>query len=373
MATYNAPSTTNASPAPLDLESFLRMAVAQNVSDIHLRVGSPPLLRRDGDIVPTKLLPVDEATMLKFAQDIAPAHIGDKVQHLLDYDFGFELKESARFRVNFFHESNHLGLVLRVIPKKIPSIEDLGLPPILKNLTALNKGLVLVTGPTGAGKTTTLASLLNLINLTQPKHIITLEDPIEFRYTNERSIFTQRELGLDTDSFPNGIKYALRQDPDVILIGEMRDRETISSALHAAETGHLVFSTLHTVDAVQTINRIINIYEPFERDSVRRQLANVLQATLSQRLVRKVEGKGRIAVLEIMMVTPAIRDYMIRDEVEEIYQLMKTGTYDGMCNLNTALFRASKNGFISAEEALRVSDNQIELQMMLRGAYQGSA
>jgi twitching motility protein PilT len=366
-------TTSSTSPkAGMDLDIFLRMAVAQGVSDIHLRVGHPPVMRKDGDMTRTKLSPLTEADIQDFVRRIVPPKILPRLKNRTDFDFSFLLDNICRFRVNLFYEMNQIGLVLRLIPLKIPSLDDLGHPPVMNHFTTLHKGLVLVTGPTGSGKSTTLAAILNTINRTQDKHIITLEDPVEYVYQNERCVVTQRQLGSDTDSFPNGIKYALRQDPDVLLIGEMRDRETIMAALHAAETGHLVFSTLHTTDSVQTINRIINAFEPFEREPIRNQLAGVLQGTISQRLVKKAEGKGRIAVAEIMIVSPAIRDYILRDEMGEIYQLLNNAEFEGACSLNHSLHKAYQNNFITAEEALATSDNPSELQQLLRGAYHGS-
>lgn len=364
---------TDQAEMPIDLETFLRMAVAQGVSDIHLRAGFPPVLRKDGDMVQTRLGPLTEQAINLFAKKIIPPRVLPLLKNRLDFDFGFEFEGAARFRVNLFYEMGRLGLVMRLISLKIPTLDDLGHPTAIKRFSDLNQGLVLVTGPTGSGKSTTLAALLNTINTDRQLHIITLEDPVEYVYKSQKSVVTQRQLGLDTDSFPNGIKYALRQDPDVLLIGEMRDRETMMAALHAAETGHLVFSTLHTTDAVQTISRIINAFEPFEREPVRHQIAGVLQGTVAQRLVKKAEGKGRVAVAEIMTVTPAIRDYIIRDQMDEIYQLLKAGEYEGACSLNHALYRAVRNGYISPEDAIETSDNRTELQQMLRGAYHGSS
>ncbi len=356
----------------IDLDIFLKMAIAQGVSDVHLRVGSPPVMRKDNDMTVTKLPPLTERAIQDFAKKIIPEKVLPKLKNRMDFDFGFYMESMARFRVNLFYEMGQLGLVMRVIPLKIPTLDDLGHPPVIARFADLNKGLVLVTGPTGSGKSTTLAALLNTINATQHCHIITLEDPVEYVYTSQKSVVTQRQIGLDTDNFPNGIKYALRQDPDVLLIGEMRDRETIMAALHAAETGHLVFSTLHTTDSVQTINRIINAFEPYEREAIRHQLGNVLQGTISQRLVKKAEGKGRLAVAEIMVVSPAIRDYIMRDEMDEIYQLLNSAEFEGACSLNHSLYRAYRNGFITAEEALATSENQQELQQMIRGAFHGS-
>jgi twitching motility protein PilT len=375
------PPVSVESPAPLgdasnqpaiDLDTFLRMAVAQGVSDIHLRVGSPPILRKDGDMLPTKIPPLTEASIQQFTKGIIPEKILPRLKNRTDFDFSFMLDNMCRFRVNLFYEMGRLGLVMRLIPLKIPTLDELGHPPVIARFAELHKGLVLMTGPTGSGKSTTLAALLNTINRTQYKHIITLEDPVEYVYKSDHSVVTQRQLGLDTDSFPNGVKYALRQDPDVILIGEMRDRETMMSALHAAETGHLVFSTLHTTDSVQTINRIINAFEPYERDPIRNQLAGVLQGTISQRLVKKAEGKGRLAVSEIMVVSPAIRDYILRDEMGEIYQLLNNAEFEGARSLNNSLYWACRNNLITPDEALASSENPTELQQMIRGAFHGT-
>ncbi len=357
----------------IDLDTFLRMAVAQGVSDIHLRVGSPPVMRKDGEMTQTKMPPLTEIAIQQFAKSIIPEKILPRLKNRTDFDFSFMLDNICRFRVNLFYEMGRLGLVMRLITLKIPTLDELGHPAVLTRFADLHKGLVLVTGPTGSGKSTTLAALLNTINRTQHKHIVTLEDPVEYVYQSDHSVVTQRQLGLDTDSFPNGIKYSLRQDPDVILIGEMRDRETMMAALHAAETGHLVFSTLHTTDSVQTINRIINAFEPYERDPIRNQLAGVLQGTVSQRLVKKAEGKGRLAVAEIMVVSPAIRDYILRDEMGEIYQLLNNAEFEGARSLNNSLYWAFRNNLITPEDALATSENPTELQQMLRGAFHGTS
>jgi twitching motility protein PilT len=355
-----------------DIETFLHVSVAQGISDIHLRVGAPPMVRKDGLIVKTKLPVVTRDRMRKIAQLIVPRPMQHLMDSRYDLDFSIDMKGLARFRANMFHDLGNIGFVLRVIPLNIPTVEALQLPPVLKELTKVTKGLVLVTGPTGSGKSTTLASLLDNINNYQQKHIVTLEDPIEFMHSNKKCVFTQRQLGMDTDTFPNGLKYALRQDPDVILIGEMRDRDTISSALKAAETGHLVFSTLHTTDAVQTINRIINAFEPYEREPIRLQIAATLQGTIAQKLVKRSEGKGRVPATEILVVTPAVRDYIARDEIDNIYQLLSTGDYDGMMSMNMSLYKLVKNNLIAPEEAIEASNSPNELHQMLRGAFHGS-
>jgi twitching motility protein PilT len=368
----SAPRVT-ADDAEIDLDGFLKLAVAQGISDIHLRAGYPPVMRKDGDMIITKLPVLSEATIQSFARRMIPEKLVPRLKNRTDFDLSYHLESMARFRVNFFYEMGHLGVVMRLIPLHIPTIEDLGHPPVIHRFTELNKGLVLLTGPTGSGKSTTLASMLNTINRTQRKHIVTLEDPVEYLYHNEQSVITQRQLGLDTDSFPSGIKYALRQDPDVLLIGEMRDTETIMAAMHAAETGHLVFSTLHTIDAVQTINRIINAFEPHAREPIRNQLSEILMGVISQRLVKKSEGSGRLAVAEIMEVTPAIRDYIQRDEMGEIYQMLNGGELEGVRSLNHALYRAYQNQFVTAEEAIKTSGNPTELQQMMRGAFHGTS
>ena len=366
--------TTNFEPARqnIELETFLRMAVSQGVSDIHLRVGTPPALRRDGEMHLTKLPAMDETSILRFARGIFPDPMFNQIKDKKDVDFSFELDGVSRFRVNLFYELNKLGLVLRIIPLKIPSMESMDLPSSLKQFTELHRGLVLVTGPTGSGKSTTLAAMLNTINERDHRHIITLEDPIEFVHQDKQSIITQRQIGLDTDNFLTGIKQSLRQDPDVILIGEMRDRETILAAVQAAETGHLVFSTLHTADSVQTINRIINAFQPHERDPIRIQLASVLQGAVSQRLITKAEGRGRIAVNEVLVVTSTVRDYILKNEMEEIYHILNGGGYEGMMSLNHSLLRAFQNNQITAEAAISTSENPVQLNQMLRGAYHGT-
>jgi twitching motility protein PilT len=366
-------ASANQTEPQLEIETFLRMAIAQGVSDIHLRVACPPVLRKDGLMVITKLPALTEESIARFCDNIMPQSITLKTANKTDFDFSFMFENLCRFRVNGFYEMNQLGLVLRLIPVQIPTLEALMMPPVLQRFAGMHKGLVLMTGPTGSGKTTTLAALLNHINHTASKHIITLEDPVEFVYTEAKSVVTQRQMGLDTDNFVTGIKYALRQDPDVMLIGEMRDRETMMAAVHAAETGHMVFSTLHTTDAVQTINRIINVFEPHERDNMRMQLGEVLQGVVSQRLVPRADGKGRVAVSEILVVTPTVRDYILKNRMDEIYQLINNGDYEGMMSLNHSLYRAYRNGYITVEQALNFTNNETEFQQMIRGAYHGSS
>lgn len=360
-----------ASELKFEIEPFLKIAVKQGVSDIHLRVNSVPVVRKDGLIMKTKYDSITEQTMDTILNTVVPPKIQHKIKTSFDFDFSIEMPDVARFRVNFFKDYGRPGLVLRVVPIDIPSIEELYLPPTLRDFLNCNNGLVLVTGPTGSGKSTTLATILDYLNNTQQKHVITLEDPIEFIHRNKKSVFTQRQLGNDTDNFPNALKYALRQDPDIILIGEMRDRETMLSALKAAETGHLVFSTLHTTDAVQTINRIINSFEPHERDSIRIQLAAVLRGTVAQRLLKKKDNKGRVPATEVLMVTPSAVDYIARNEIEKIYDLIKEGGTSGMMNLNASMLKLVKADLISPETSVESSNNPNEMKQMLQGVFHG--
>jgi len=355
-----------------EIHSFLNLSVKQGVSDIHLRVNSVPIVRKDGVVLKTKYPPISEQDMEDIVKVIVPQKLYHKVKTTFDFDFSIEMTNVARFRVNLLHDLGNVGLVLRVIPLEVPSIEDLYLPPSLKEFTTYNNGLVLITGPTGSGKSTTLATILHYLNQNSQKHVVTLEDPIEFIHNNSKCVFTQRQLGVDTDSFPNGIKYALRQDPDVILIGEMRDMETIFSALKAAETGHLVFSTLHTTDAVQTINRIINAFQPYERDAIRMQIASVLRGTVAQKLIKKRDNKGRVPATEVLVVTPAAKDYIERNEIDRIYDLINKGSFNNMMSLNMSLLKLVKAGLISEEAGIEQSNNPNELQQMLKGAFHGS-
>ena len=356
-----------------DIEAFLKISVEQGASDIHLRVGAPPMIRKDGLMLKTKMPLLTVVEINKVIDLLVPKKIRARIDSAYDIDFSVEVPDVSRFRINLLHDLGKLGLVLRVIPYNIPSLENLSMPPILKSFTDLNNGLVLVTGPTGCGKSTTIASLIDYLNQNKQKHIVTLEDPIEFIHTSKKCIFTQRQLGIDTDSFPNGLKYALRQDPDIILIGEMRDRETITSALKAAETGHLVFSTLHTTDAVQTINRIINAFEPHEREAIRLQIASTLRGTVTQKLIKRADNRGRVPATEILMVTPGVRDYIARDEIEKIYEIIKTSDYDGMMSMNMSLVRLVEANLITQDTALQMSDQPTELEIMLKGAFHGTS
>lgn len=355
-----------------DVIRFLSEAVEKGASDVHLRTDEPPALRKDGKIFKTKLEPLTEADIFSIIEIMVPSSIKNKAFEVFDLDFAYEIKGVSRFRVNLCRELGRISIVIRVVSYTILGIEELNLPKSISNFANLTNGIILITGPTGSGKSTTIASLIDYINKNYQKHIITIEDPVEFIYTDKKSIITQRQIEIDTSSFPDGIKYALRQDPDVILIGEIRDQETMKSALKASETGHLVFATMHTNDAIQTINRIINFFDPKDRDFVRKQLAETLRGTIAQRLIPKQDGQGRIPACEVLVVTPTIKDFIIKDELEQIYALVKKGNFNDMITLNASLFNLIQKNLITKENALNYSDNKVELEQYIRGVYHGT-
>ena len=355
-----------------DINAFLRKAVEEGVSDVHLRIDEVPVVRKDGKIVKTNYPVIKEKDISHVLNVVLPKYLRTKVQAAFDLDFSYEIKGISRFRINLARQLGNTSLVFRIIPYEIPSFAELKLPPALNMFAKFHSGIVLVTGPTGSGKSTTIASLIDLINKNERKHIITIEDPIEFIYSNKNCIITQRQVEIDTLSFPDGVKYALRQDPDVILIGEIRDLETLTSAMKAAGTGHLVIASLHTNAAIQTVNRIVGMFDPKDRDGVRKQLAETLRACVAQKLLPLKSGHGRIPACEIMVVTPTIKDFIIKDELEQIYDLVKKGSYNDMITMNMSLLQLIKEGLISKETAVEVSDNKVEIEQMLRGAYHGT-
>ncbi len=355
-----------------DINEFLKIAVREGVSDVHLRIGEVPVVRKDGKIVKTDYPAIREKDISHVLNVVLPKYLRTKVQSAFDLDFSYEIKGISRFRINMARQLGNTSLVFRIIPYEIPTFAELRLPPALNQFSKFNSGIILITGPTGSGKTTTIASLIDLINKNERKHIVTIEDPIEFIYSNKSCIITQRQVEIDTLSFPEGVKYALRQDPDVILIGEIRDLETLTSAMKAAETGHLVIASLHTNDAIQTVNRIVGMYDPKDRESVRKQLAETLKACVAQKLLPLKSGHGRVPACEIMVITPTIKDFIIKDELEQIYDLVKKGSYNDMITMNMSLMQLIKEGMISKDTAIEVSDNKVEIEQMLRGAYHGA-
>lgn len=351
--------------------NFLKSAVADGASDVHLRVDNPPAVRKTGKIYKTKMDVLKDTDIIKAIEATVPSNFSAKVFSEYDIDYSFEIKNVSRFRINVGRELGKPMMSIRMIPNQIPTFKELNLPEHLENFSKINNGIILITGQTGSGKSTTLASMINYINQNYMKHIITIEDPIEFVFEDSKCIITQRQLMIDTGSFPDGVKYALRQDPDVILIGEIRDKETLTSALKAAETGHLVLTTLHTNDTVQTINRIINFYEPSDRDFVRKQIAETMKAVVSQKLLATADGKSRVPACEILVSTPTVKDFIIKDKLSDVYELVKCGSYNDMITMNMSIFDWYTKGIITEEEAIEKSDNINELKQMLRGAYHG--
>ncbi|MBR1424192.1 PilT/PilU family type 4a pilus ATPase [bacterium] len=354
------------------IEDFLRQAVSVGASDAHICEGERPAIRVAGQIMRINLPPITAEDMEFVIRTVAPAHLKDRITRFFDIDFSYEIQGCSRFRVNMSRQLGKTAMVIRAIPYYIKTFNELNLSNTLEQFAGFNNGLVLVTGPTGSGKSTTIASLIDYINSTVAKHIITIEDPVEFIFSNKKSIISQRQLLIDTPSFSDGVKYSLRQDPDVIFIGEIRDRETVESALNAAETGHLVVSTLHTNDAVQSVTRIINLFDPNERSFVRSQIGNTLRGTISQKLVPSADGSSRYPAAEILVVTPTVKDFIVKDELEQIYELVKNGSFDNMTTMNMSIYKLYQEGKITKETAIEYSDNKHEIEQMIRGVYRGT-
>jgi twitching motility protein PilT len=338
----------------LDIIGLLEETVRKGASDLHLLEGLPPTLRVDGDLFPLGPKPLTSADLYSFLDQLLPEDRKNMFLKEKELDFAYEFKGRARFRINLYVQRGSIAFAIRFIPYEIPKLEDLNLPPVLKELTRRQSGLILVTGPTGSGKSTTLASMINLINEERSLHVVTIEDPIEYVYTPRRCVISQREVGEDTHSFGNALKHVLRQDPDVILIGEMRDLETMQAAITAAETGHLVFSTLHTTSAPQTVDRIIDVFPPHQQSQIRSQLSITLEAVITQRLLKKAGG-GRVPACEILIATPALRNLIREGKTHQIYSLMELGREYGMQTMEDALNDLLRKRQITREEASSVA------------------
>lgn len=355
----------------MDLAELLKHAVDYGASDLHLTASRPPMLRLSGKLLPsgydTELGPDDTKTLIySILTDDQKAKFEE--EHELDFSIG--IPGISRFRVNVFMQRGCVSGVFRTIGENIPSCQDLGLGEVIQQLAMLPRGLVCVTGPTGCGKSTTLAAMINLVNQEKDAHIITIEDPIEFLHPHIRSTINQRELGSDTYSFPRALKAVLREDPNVILVGEMRDLETIAAALTLAETGHLVLSTLHTQDAAQTVDRIIDVFPPYQQEQIRVMLASTLKGVISQVLVSRADGQGRVAAREILVVTAAISALIREGKTHQIYSAIQTGATHGMCTMEKSLAELCQAGFISAEDALSKSNHPHELRPLLSSRQQ---
>lgn len=354
----------------MDINELLTTAVSKSASDLHVKVGTYPIVRVNGELAPMdnkgKITQEDAVSIISaIMSDVQKRRYIEKKE----VDLSYGIPGLGRFRVNIFQQRGTIGMVFRVIPMKISTIEELGLPKILEKLAIEPRGLILVTGTTGSGKSTTLAAMIEHINLYKTMHIMTIEDPIEFLYKDKKSLINQREIGTDADTFSNALRSALRQDPDVILVGEMRDFETIQTALMAAETGHLVLSTLHTVDASETINRIITIFPPYQQKQVRMQLASVLKGVASLRLVPKADGKGRVAAVEVMISTATIRDCVTDPEkTTRLHDIIAAGASQyGMQTFDQALYKLYTQGLITYEEALRRCNNPDDFALKVKG------
>jgi twitching motility protein PilT len=354
----------------MHINDLLKIAVTSGASDLHIKVGSYPMMRVNGTLVVAseakRLDRVDTEAMAAalFSQD----HV-EKFRRAQEVDLAYSVAGLGRFRCNVFQQRGTVGLVMRVIPTRIKTIDELGLPPVLKRIASEERGLVLVTGTTGSGKSTTLAAMIDYINTSRAAHIMTVEDPIEYLHRDHHSLVNQREVAVDTNSFSHALRSALRQDPDVILVGEMRDFETVETALLAAETGHLVLSTLHTLDATETINRIITVFPPHQQRQVRIQLAAVLKAAISQRLLPRADGMGRVAAVEVMVATAFIRDCIVdKDKTSMIHGAIAAGTSQyGMQTFDQSIFSLYQQGFVTLEEALRWASNVDEFKLKVQG------
>ncbi|MFN8111455.1 MAG: type IV pilus twitching motility protein PilT [Thermoleophilia bacterium] len=350
----------------IDFADLVTTVLDSGASDLHLAVGAPPVMRRHGELVPIGKHILTSQDTRELVYGILTQDLRQRLETNLEIDFSYQVPGRARFRVNAYYQRAVLGCAFRVVPTDLKTLAELKLPTSIGDWTTKPRGLVLVTGPTGSGKSTTLAALIDEINTTRSCHIITIEDPIEFLHRHKRSLINQRELGGDTHSFAAALRSALRQDPDVILVGEMRDLETIQIALTAAETGHLVFGTLHTSDAPQTVDRVIDVFPPHQQEQVRIMLANALQGVCCQQLIPTVHG-GRVVAVEVLMATPAVRNLIREGKTHQIYSMLQTGSQHGMVSMDASLATLVRQGAITKHLALERAGSPAELKRILDG------
>ena len=342
----------------MEISELLALSVTKNASDLHISPGQPPIMRINGDLIPLQEhSSLDAETTKKMIYSLFDARLKVVFESDWEVDLAIDLPNISRFRVNAFYQTNGIGAVFRVIPNKVPTLDELQMPAVFKKLLSLPNGLILVTGPTGSGKSTTLAAMVDYINMTQTCHIITIEDPIEFTHQSKKSLITQRQVSRDTHHFSNALRSALREDPDVILVGEMRDLETIRLALTAAETGHLVMGTLHTSSAPRAVSRIVDVFPVGEKNIIKNMLSESLQAVICQKLVKTITG-GRMAAFEIMLGTSAIRNLIREDKIAQIYSSIQTGSALGMCTLDQYLQELAAKNMITQDVALENSINK---------------
>jgi len=356
-----------------NLHDMLKELIARGGSDLHITTNTPPQIRVDGKLIALDMPPLNPIETKQLCYSVLTETQKHKFEEENELDLSFGVKGLSRFRGNVFVQRGAVAGVFRTIPFKILTFEELGVPPIVAELAHKPRGLIIVTGPTGSGKSTTLASIIDKINTERHEHIVTIEDPIEYLHPHKNCLVNQREVGSDTRGFKQALKYVLRQDPDVVLVGEMRDLETIEAALTLAETGHLCFATLHTNSCVQTINRIVDVFPPYQQTQIRAQLSFVLEGVLSQTLIPKASGKGRVLALEVMVPNPAIRNLIREDKLHQIYSQMQVGQEKfGMQTMNQSLFNLHQRRLITLEEALGRSTDPDELKQMM-GMAAGSA
>ena len=351
----------------MDLVDILVEVLERDASDLHLTVGTPPVIRVSGKLIRLDYPKLTSNDTRDLIYSILSQEQRQRIESDWEIDFSYSVPGRARFRVNAYFQRNSLGAAFRLIPAQIKTVEELMLPAILHNMAAKPRGFVIITGPTGSGKSTTLAAMIHEINHTREEHIMTIEDPIEFLHRHQKSIVNQREVGTDTQSFNRALKSVLRQDPDVILVGEMRDTETMQTALTAAETGHLVFATLHTQDAPQTIDRIIDVFPPHQQGQVRVQLAATLMGVCTQQLVQSADGTSRIPACEVLVPTPAVRNLIREAKTHQIYSMLQTGSQYGMQTMDAALAELVRRGKITKDLAVKKSSNPEELERLILG------
>ncbi|MGZ5354036.1 MAG: type IV pilus twitching motility protein PilT [Actinomycetota bacterium] len=352
----------------MDVTELLRYTVEMGGSDLHLKSGNVPFIRVDGELEPAPFPALSANDTVGTAIALMPEHKRKEFEVDNEADFGYTLPGVGRFRINVFRQRGMVGLAIRRVRSEVPTIEELLLPPVINELAESARGLVLVTGPTGTGKTTSIASMIGHINRTRRAHIVTVEDPIEVVHDDDRSIIQQREIGLDTDSYQAALKHVIRQDPDVIFVGEIRDPESALSAIQAAETGHLVISTLHTIDATETINRLLDLFPPQQQREVRTSLAGALRGIVSQRLVPRADGKGRVPAVEVLISNGRVYDRIVDPEATvEIHDVIAEGEFYGMQTFDQALVKLVVGGLVSEEDARRASTNPHDFVLALRG------
>ncbi len=349
----------------IHVDDLLRQVVERGASDLHLAVGIPPTFRIDGGLIQSDFMTLTHQDTQRLAYDILTDEQIQRFEQNLELDFSYSIVNLSRFRVNIFKDKGTVAVAFRVIPVKIPTIRDLGLPPVLEELTKKPRGLILVTGPTGSGKSTTLAAMINQINSEHDAHIITVEDPIEYLHEHKMSIINQRELGIDTHSFANALRASLREDPDVILVGEMRDLETISTAITCAETGHLVFATLHTNNAPQTVDRMVDVFPPEQQEQIRFMLSNNIEAIICQQLIPRAGMPGRVCAMEIMTASSAVRNLIREAKAHQLTSSIQTSSSLGMQTMDQSLRDLYQSGTISYDEALTRAMNPEEFKLMV--------